>query len=357
MAKSVVGIDIGSRTLRAVEVVDHEKSKPTVVRYCEVALPAGAVIRGEVNEPNTVASALKELWTKGGFKSKNVVLGVGNQRVLARDITVPKMSLKQIRESLPFEVQEMLPIPVADALLDFYPIAEVESEAGPMVRGLLIAAVKAAVLGNVATTQLAGLTTVDVDLIPFALNRVLISRPGVAGTVAQIDIGGSTTSVVIAIDGVPQFVRIIANGGDDITQALQAELGLALEVDPEVEAEQPEAMKRRLGLATGTVAAVDKRAVEIIYKIASEQLTSLRNTINYFVNTRPIDAVNKIVLSGGGAHLQGLPEALAEMTRLNVQVGDPFLTVSLGRGLTLEDLRRNGSTFSVALGLALGRAA
>ena len=351
MATSVVGVDIGSRTLRAVEVVDPEKPTPTVVRYCEVALPDGAVSRGEVTEQNTVATALKELWAKGGFKSKNVVLGVGNQRVLARDITVPKMSLKRIRESLPFEVQEMLPIPVGDALLDFYPIAEVDGEAGPMVRGLLIAAVKAAVLGNVATAQLAGLTTVDVDLIPFALNRVLLSRPGVAGTVALVDIGGSTTSVVIAIDGVPQFVRIIANGGDDITQALHADLDL----DPE--AEQPEAMKRRLGLATGTVATADKRAVEVIYKIASEQLTSLRNTINYFVNTRPIDAVNKIVLSGGGAHLHRLPEALAEMTRLTVEVGDPFATVALGKGLTLKDLRQNGSTFSVALGLALGRAA
>ena len=81
-----------------------------------------------------------------------------------------------------------------------------------MVRGLLIAAVKQAVLANVNATQLAGLTTVDVDLIPFALSRVLLSRPGVRGTVALVDIGGSTTSVVIASDGVPQFVRIIATG-------------------------------------------------------------------------------------------------------------------------------------------------
>lgn len=349
MATSVVGIDIGSRSLRAVEVADPNKPRPTVVRCCEVPLPEGAVSRGEVIEPNTVATALKDLWSKGGFKSKDVVLGVGNQRVLARDLTVPMMSLKRIRESLPFEVQEMLPIPVADALLDFYPIAEEKGENGPMVRGLLIAAVKSAVLANVATTELAGLNTVDVDLIPFALSRVLLSGPSVAGTVALVDIGGSTTSVVIAIDGVPQFVRIIATGGDDITQALHAEL--------EPGSEHPEALKRRLGLATGSVAAADKRAVETIYKLASEQLTSLRNTINYFANTRPIDPVNKIVLSGGGAQLPGLPEALAELTRLAVEVGDPFASVALGRALALEELRRHGSGFAVALGLALGRAA
>ena len=253
MATSVVGIDIGSLALRAVEVVDPAKPKPTVVRYYEVALPEGAVSRGEVIEPNTVAGALKELWSKGGFKSKDVVLGVGNQRVLARDLTVPKMSLKRIRESLPFEVQEMLPVPVAEALLDFYPISEGVGEHGPTVSGLLIAAVKDAVLGNVKATQLAGLTTVDVDLIPFALSRVLISRPKIVGTIALVDIGANTTSVVIAKDGVPQFVRIIPTGGDDLTQALRSGL--------EVDAAQAEHIKRTLGLASQVSSLDEKQAM------------------------------------------------------------------------------------------------
>lgn len=349
MASSVVGIDIGSSSVRAVEVGDPGKAKPTVLRYFEVPLPDGAVSSGEVLEPNTVAAALRKLWSDGRFKSRNVVLGMGNQRVLARDLTVPKMSLARIRLSLPFEVQEMLPVPVAEAVLDFYPIEETVGEHGPMVRGLLLAAVKQAVLTNVTAAQLAGLTAIDVDLIPFALSRVLLSRPGVTGTVALVDIGGNTTSVVIATDGVPQFVRIIATGGNDITQALRERLG--------TDGEDPEAVKRRLGLATGAVAASDKTAVETIYKVASEQLSSLRNTINYFVNTRPVDAVGRIVLSGGGAQLGGLPGALSELTRLSVAVGDPFASVALGRNVDPEDIRRHSSALTVALGLALGRAA
>ncbi|WP_241975166.1 MULTISPECIES: type IV pilus assembly protein PilM [unclassified Cryobacterium] len=346
---SVVGIDIGTSVLRAVEVSDPGSARPTLVRCHVVELPFGAVNSGEVLELNTVAAALKRLWSAGGFKSKNVVLGMGNQRVLARDLSVPKMGLDRIRQSLPFEVQEMLPIPVADALLDFYPISESEGPNGPMVNGLLIAAVKSAVLANVKATQLAGLTTVDVDLIPFALSRVMVTRPLIPGTVALVDIGGSTTSVVIAVDGVPQFVRIIATGGIDITQALEAEL--------KSDFDQAEGMKRALGLATGAVSESDKRAVEVIYRIASEQLTSLRNTINYFANTRPTEPVRQIVLSGGGAQLQGLPEALAEMTRTSVVVGDPFATVGIARTIDASQLRLSGSTFAVALGLALGSAA
>src|SRR5450830_1169967 len=195
MASSVVGVDIGSTSVRAVEVNAASRSKPTLVRFLEIALPEGAVSRGEVIEPHTVGAVIKRIWSSGGFKSKNVVLGMGNQRVLARDLTVPRASLAHIREALPFQVQDMLPVPVADAILDFYPISESTTENGPVVHGLLIAAIKDAVLGNVKAVQQAGLNPLEVDLIPFALSRVLINRLGLKGTIVLIDVGANAASV------------------------------------------------------------------------------------------------------------------------------------------------------------------
>ncbi|MFP3466303.1 type IV pilus assembly protein PilM [Leifsonia sp. SIMBA_070] len=349
MATSIVGVDIGNGVLRAVEVADPSKPKPTLLRHAEVPLPEGAVSRGEVLEPNTVAAALRQLWTAGGFKTKNVMMGMGNQRVLARDLSVPAMSLQRIKESLPFHVQEMLPVPVAEALLDFYPVSQSEGENGPMINGLLVAAVKDAVLANVRTAELAGLTPVDVDLIPFALNRVLVSRPGLNGCIGLVQIGSNTTTVVVSTDGVPQFVRIIPTGGSDLTDALCAELG--------VERYEAERVKRSLGLATRVASPDEQRAVEVIYQNANELLTSLRNTINYFVNTRPEARIDGIVLTGGGAALPGLPEALGEMTRLPVVTGDPFLGFGLSRSLDADELRVKRSSLAVALGLTTGRAA
>jgi type IV pilus assembly protein PilM len=349
MGSSVVGVDIGSAAIRAVEVSDPNKPKPTLVRHHEILLPDGAVSRGEVLEPNTVAVALKRLWSQAGFRSKNVVLGMGNQRVLARDLTVPKMSQTRIREALPFQVQEMLPVPVADALLDFYPVSESMSDSGPVINGLLVAAVKDAVLGNVKATQIAGLTTVDVDLIPFALSRVLLGRQRIAGTVGLVEIGANTTSVVVAADGVPQFVRIIPTGGADLTQALRSEL--------EIEFGEAERLKATIGLAKEVTTIEEHRAVEIIYRVTSELLTSLRNTVSYFVNTHPSMPVRALVVTGGGAQLSGLTEALSEMTRLPVEFGDPFQTVALSRSLNADILRQSRSRLAVALGLALGSAA
>lgn len=349
MAPSIVGIDIGSSSIRAVELADPAKQRPTLVRHCEVPLPDGAASRGEVLEPNTVAAGLRRLWQQGGFNSKEVVLGMGNQRVLARDLSVPRMSRERIQESLPFLVQDMLPVPVADALLDFYPISTAHSDTGPVVNGLLIAAVKEAVLGNVKATELAGLTTVEVDLLPFALSRALVSRPGRSGTIALIDIGANTTSVVIVAEGVPQFVRIIPAGGAELTQALRSGLDI-----PIGEAER---IKASVGLAKHVESVEEHQAVEIVYRVTGELLNSLRNTIGYFVNTRPSTPVTEIVLTGGGSQLPGLDDALGEMTRLPVSSGDPFHAVALSRHLDATELRRNRSALSAALGLALGSAA
>lgn len=365
MTTSVVGLDIGSTGVRGVELSANGKGKPMLIRSYEIPLSPGAVIRGEVVEPEIVTSAIKRLWSQGGFKSKKVVLGTGNQGVIVRDLTVPKMSLKHIRESLPFQVQSLLQMPLTDSLLDFYPTSESVGDQGPVINGLLVAAEKKEILGNVNAVERAGLIPVEVDLIPFALNRLLVSRPQIMGTVALIDIGGTTTSIIISSDGVPWFVRIIPTGGDDLTQALIEGL--------EIDAPAAEDLKRTLKLGAGEIEedansktvkcrcakcmaddpyVDDSRSVEILHSVSGELLGSLRSTVNYFNNTRPQDPVHQILLTGGGAQLSGMAGALSEITHVPVVATDPFSMVSLPRKKNAKKFHLDGS-IAVALGLAL----
>lgn len=346
MAKSLVGLDISATSVRAVEVADAASARPTVVRFAEQALADGAVSSGEVLEPNTVAGALKQLWSAGRFRSKDVVLGMGNQRVLSRDLTVPSAPIQQIRESLPFHVQDLLPVPVGDAILDFYPTREAMTESGPVVHGLLIAAVKDAVLANVRAVQLAGLNPVGVDLIPFALTRQLVTRAGVRGTVAVIEIGAETTSVVIATDGIPQFVRIIPTGGNDVTRALAGTL--------DISGEQAEAVKRHFGMAPTGRTEDDRRAISVTTQMVGELFASVRNTINYFVNTHTGQDVSELILAGGSSILPGLREAMADFVRLPVTFGDPFSTATFARSIDPTDVAAHGNSIAVAFGLASG---
>lgn len=366
MATNIVGLDIGSTAVRGVELSANGKKKPTLIRSYEIPLPPGAVVRGEVVQPEVVTAALKRLWSQGGFKSKKVVLGTGNQGVIVRDLSVPKMSLKHIRESLPFQVQSTLQMQLTDSLLDFYPTSETQGEQGTVINGLLVAAEKKEILGNVNVAEKAGLTPLEVDLIPFALNRLLISRSQITGTVALIDIGATTTSIIISSAGVPWFVRIIPTGGDDLTRALVEGL--------EIDASTAEELKRSLTLGASEIQADDSnlksvkckcarcvaddpyvddsRSTEILHTVSGELLGSLRNTVNYFNNTRPQDPVQQILLTGGGSLLSGIIEALAEITHVPVHAADPFSVIALPRKKDAKRIHLDGS-ISVALGLAL----
>jgi len=345
MATSVVGLDIGHGVLRAAEVAGGSTAKPRLMKYHEVTFPADATREGEVVEQDVIVRALKQLWTAGKFKTRDVVLGVGNQRVLTRDLSVPKVPLDRIKEALPFQVQDLLPIPVAEAVLDFYPVSEVQGETGPMIQGLLVAAAKSSVLANVRAVQAAGLNPIDVDLTPFALTRALLAGKTQHGTVALVHVGATTSCVVIASDGVPQFVRIIPLGGEEVSSALVNGLGMT-----PVDAER---VKGTMGLVRDAYSPELVAACETIIRITDDLLGSLRDTINFYRNTRPNDPIAHLVISGGGSRLRGFPAALEEVTRLQVELGDATDRFSIAKTIDIHSLPTVLPSMGVALGLTL----
>ena len=349
MASGVVGVDIGSSFLRAVEIDDAAKARPTVLRAHEVPLPEGSVKRGEILEVHTVASAFKRLWSAGGFRSKEVAMGIGGQSVIVRDLAVPRIPLAQIKESLPYQVQELLPVPVNDAVLDYYPINEGQNESGPVVNGLLVAAFKQAVTVNVTAATLAGLTPVSMDLLPFAMTRIHTQSSPTSGFAVHMNIGANATSIVIVQGGVPMFVRIVPAGGDDATRAIMTRLS--------VPRERAEGLKRELGLTGAGSTDEERLAAEVIHESTSELLTAVRNTLAYFAGVRTGVVFDHLSVAGGATRLRGLASALAESTRISVVPVNPVAGVSLARSMRGHDGNEQMQTWITALGLAVGSAA
>src|SRR5213593_342210 len=173
-----IGVDIGSTGVRAAEL-SMRTVPPQLVRVAQVAVPEGAVVSGEVRDPQAVADALRELWHRGRFRAKEVVLGVANQRVVVREVSLPWVSDNELRESLPFQVQEFVPIPVEEAVLDFHVLEEFGREGRRMVRILLVAAQKTMIQQIVTAAEMAKLSPVGLDLVPFAIVRSVGSIDGV----------------------------------------------------------------------------------------------------------------------------------------------------------------------------------
>jgi type IV pilus assembly protein PilM len=303
----VVGIDFGYGVIRGVEVEDAGTRRQRVLRSATLPIDDDIVVSGEVRDTGAVASALRQLWSKGGFRSRKVVIGMGNSRVLARDLQVPVRPVGQIRESLQYLVADLLPMPLENAVLDYYPISSTLDASGVAVYdGMLVAALKDVVLQNAKAIRLAGLELVGVDLLPFALVRALADRES-ADTIAFVDVGATTTIITVATAGVPEFVRIIPVGGEDVTRSLM-ELG-------QLTRDQAEQIKRTVGLSADGVEPRYRPVVELMVARSSELMTSIRDTVQYFADTRQ-RRVAAVVLSGGGARLGRFAETVTAWTRI-----------------------------------------
>jgi type IV pilus assembly protein PilM len=346
MASTVVGLDFGRGVIRAAEVQGAASARPTLVRYHQIPVPESAVDRGDVVDKGTVASALKQLWAQGKFKSRKVIVGVGNSRVLVRELSVPRMPMNRIRETLPFQVQDVLPVPVNEALLDFYPVAEVAEDGKPAIQGLLVAAIKESVLQTVEAVEAARLEPIDVDLVPFALHRAVMVGGAAQGAVALVHIGAETSIVLISVNGVPAFVRIIQNGSDDINRALVSRLGM--------EASQAEYIKRHFGLSTQGAGAELRPAFEVIYEATGDLVVAIRNTLSFYLSSKAGAAVERVLLSGGGAELNGFATALADATRIPVRAPAPLERLAVARSVDQDQLARGIAGVPVAAGLTLG---
>lgn len=203
MAKNRVAVEITETSVRAVEVTAART--PVLVAAGEVPLPAGAAKDSEILDRDAVAVALQRLWADARLSSRDVVLGVGNRRILVREHSTQLTNPVHIRQALPFEVQDRLPVPVDQAVLDFVPTAQ--DERG--VHGLLVAAVAEHMEELVGALDQAKLRTTSIDLVAFGYARALarLGAPGQTGLF--LSIGEHTTHIVIATGGVPRFVRVL----------------------------------------------------------------------------------------------------------------------------------------------------
>ena len=344
MARTSVGLDIGSRTVHVAEVAGG-RGAPTITNFGGVALPEGAVREGEIVDTAAVADAIKELYGAAKLKNKKVHIGVANQRVVVRQIDLPWMEEDELRSSLPFQVQEFIPIAVEDAQLDYYVLQEVDGgeEGGRTLRILLVAAHKDMLASHMEAAQSAGLKPVSVDLNPFAQLRVVGRDNALGGGGAEVlvDIGGGVTDIVVHENAVPNFVRILVLGGEDITDALASGMGVSHE-----EAEQLKQSEH----------SGDATADRIIDEHARQFVEEVRGSLDYYRTQVATDAsVSRIVVTGGAALLPGLVERMSQATNVPVQLGNPFdRFAAKGTSFGEDELARVGPTLVTAVGLALG---
>ena len=351
--KALVGVKIGASGISAARVAPNG-DRPELIELVHVPLARGVIVAGEVRDVPTLATALANMFALHRLPRKAVRLGVSNNRIGVRIIEVSGvMDSRQLENAIRFRAQEVLPIALEDAVLDFQQLSQSVNADGELVRRiLLVVAYRDLIDRYVVAFKEAGVRLVGIDLEAFGLLRALTPRATEERADAAhvvVSIGHERSTFAVSDGHVCEFTRVLEWGGSALDIAIARQLNLAPS-----EAEPVKHAVTLDGSALPLPPGVSQDQVNLAADIVRRQLQTfareLVSSLQYYQNQPGSLGIGDIVIGGGTSLLPGLATELQRLIGVSVRVGDPFERVRVARGIDAGEAQR---ALSIAIGLAI----
>lgn len=339
--KGLVGLDIGSSSVKAVELMKKKDTYELGSVGLE-PLAQDTVVDGAVMDSLAVSQAIEKIFTEQKVKTKNVATSVSGHSVIVKKVTMTYMEETELFDRINVEAEQHIPFDIADVNLSFQ-ILETNPAANSM-EVLLVAVKKDKILNHTNVLTQAGKTPTLVDIDAFALQNCyeVNYEPADDLTVALLNIGASVMNIAIVRGHIPLFTRDVSVGGNQFTDALQKELDLSFE----------DAENLKKGAEVPGVSEEQKNSV---LKSVSEILVlEIQKTFDFFRATATAENIQRIYVAGGSARIPGLVDLLREEFSVPVEELYPFRKVVYNPAKFNDDyIRELAPRLAVAVGLGL----
>ena len=337
----LIGLDIGSGSIKAAEIVET-KHGGTLKNFGIIDIAHGAIEEGTINNPETVAESLQQLFKSSGFNENNVAVSIGGYSVIVKKIVVQTMAEEQLQETIHFEAEQYIPFDISDVNLDFQILGESESNPNQM-NVFLVAAKKEMLDDYINLMNLAGLNPCIIDVESFALqNSFEASYDAQNQDVALIDIGASKTSLNILKNAASVFMRDVSLGCGQINQKIMSLIECSFE----------EAEQLKYGNTPDKLSPDDLKG--IVSSVVADWCTEIRRALDFFYSTYPEDQIKRIILSGGGANIAEFRKLLATEASTEVEIINPFQNFHI-ENKKLDDafIKQVAPQAAICMGLAM----
>jgi type IV pilus assembly protein PilM len=352
----LVGLKIGASQVAAARV--SNSGTPHLVQVAREPLPDGVVVGGELRDVEGLAQALKTLFAKNKLPTKNVRLGIANNRIGVRTFEISGIEdPKQLANAIRFRAQETLPIPLEEAVLDWQVLSEVtDPETGQTTRRvLLVVAYRELVDRYMDACKRAGIKLSGIDLEAFAMLRALSAPlppdgPDPTGAQVVVNVGHDRSTFAVTDGRACEFTRVLGWGG----QSLSVAIARALDLTPS----QVKPLKHVLSLVAQTEPpeGFDTVSLDTAREAVKRELQSfareLVSSLRFYQGQAGSLGIGEIVLTGGTAHLPGFADELNKLIGVTVRVGDPLNRVAIPKKFKQSDEYPVGS-LTVAIGLGI----
>ncbi|MFC1798922.1 type IV pilus biogenesis protein PilM [Thermodesulfobacteriota bacterium] len=352
---NIVGLDIGSSSIKVGEIVDTKKGS-TLKNFGMTNIPPGVIEEGTIKDPEVAAETISNLFKETGIKEHNIALSIGGFSIIVKNISVQTMTEEELQETIQLEAEQYIPFDISDVNLDFQIVGENEHNPNQM-DVILVAAKKEMVDDYFHVVQMAKLNPIILDVDAFALQNIYemnyykTESPEESeentpdeGSIALIDIGASKTSLNIIKGAASVFMRDVSLGCGQINQKIISIADCTPEESEQLKfSENPEKISKN-------------DLIEITTSIVTDWCTEIRRALDFFYSTYPEGHINKIVLSGGGANIKEFRDLLSVETSTDVETIDPF------KNLDIDDSRFDPSYLekvapqaAICMGLSIRR--
>jgi type IV pilus assembly protein PilM len=342
----LVGLDIGSSSVKLVELSEAGGGVMRLERYAIEPLPRGAVVDGNIDKIDIVAEAVKRAWRRAGSRIKNVAMALPASAVITKRIALPgSLREEELEMQVESEANQYIPFALDEVSLDFQVLGPIPN-APDDVEVLIAASRKEKVEDRMAVAQAAGLKPVVVDVESYAMRSALerlieqLPNSGDGLVIAVFYLGANTTSVTVIHDGEAIYEREQPFGGQQLTGDIARTYGI-----PAEEAEQ----KKRSGDLPVNYES------EVLRPFIDTAVTEITRALQFFFTSTPYTRVDQIMLVGGSAVLTGLPEALMERAQVPTSVVSPFKGMEIAASVREKQLRLDAPALLTPCGLAMRR--
>jgi len=346
--KALVGLDIGSHAVKAVELQVRKKGKKDgfeVVRIGYEPLPHDAIVEGTIIDSTAVVETIKAVFDKNKIGSRDVVISVSGNSVIIKKISLPVMGTEELGESIIWEAKHNIPYPYEETHVDYAILKPSSAAEAQNLEILLVAAKKDKIASYSNVIHQARKTLEAVEVDAFALfNALEVNYPEdfQEQTTVLVNMGATITTIVICKKGVPQLFRDLPIGGFYFAENIRKDLNVKYE----------EAEDMLKGIPPKTVKPYEFEAV-LTVNIKS-LLEEVEKTFTFYeAEDQQQKKIEQIFLSGGLASLKNISVAFEQKFGVKTILFDPFRTVFYNeKKLKPVYYQEMAPFFGVALGLA-----
>jgi type IV pilus assembly protein PilM len=347
MARTCVGLDIGSSSVKVVQLKQSSKGYQ-LVNFGIEPLPTQTIVDGAIMNQAAVVDAIKSLIAALKLKAKEVATAISGHSVIIKKIKVPPMTPEELEEQIPWEAEHHIPFSKDDVEID-HQLVNTQNAQGQMEL-LLVAAKKEIVSDFSMVIREAKLQPTVMDVAAFTIqNAFEVNYDAVPEeAVALVNVGASLSNINIVWGGTSAFTRDVTVGGNIFTEEIQKRLNVS----------QEEAEAWKIGSAGEGATEVLPHEVEaVLAEVAEGVAGQFQRSLDFFLSSSADATISRIYLCGGAAKVSSLQKSLEEKARVPVEILNPFQRIIVDeRRFDLEFLQQHAAEATVAVGLALRRA-